>query len=255
MMNGSRPIAAEHQRPDAEMSTRQPRPDIAAPALTVVDLGVMEYCAAWEIQLQWHQKVVDGKCPSGVLLLVEHPPVITIGRHPGSEKHLLADAGMLAALGVAVQSTDRGGDITFHGPGQLVVYPIIPLNRYNLRIHEYLRLLESAVIRTLAGFQLDGQRDSGATGVWLKSARAGPDALAKVCAIGIKLRRWVSLHGLALNVRTNLSLFDLINPCGLGRAVTSLAAELGPQCPDMSVVKKAMTREISAVLGDTFHGS
>ncbi len=220
----------------------------ALPVPTVVDLGRMEYRSAWDAQLAWHEKVSDGRCASGVLLLVEHPPVITIGRHPGAAAHLLADAELLAQRGVAVESTDRGGDITFHGPGQLVMYPIIPLNKYHLRIHEYMRLLEAAVIQTLAGFGLQGSRDAGATGVWLASGRGGANGPAKVCAIGVKLRRWISLHGLALNVTTDLSYFDLINPCGLGRPVTSMQAELGPQCPAMADVKATLAMAMCAVL-------
>ncbi len=217
-------------------------------APTVVDLGTMEYRDAWDTQLQWHEKVLQGQCPRGALLLVEHPPVITIGRHPGAEHHLLADAQLLRQLGVAVESTDRGGDITFHGPGQLVVYPIIPLNDYHLRIHDYMRLLESAVISTLAHWHLRGLRDAGATGVWFRSQRGGADGLAKLCAIGVKLKRWISLHGLALNVTTDLHYFDLINPCGLGRPVTSLAAELRHQCPPMHLVKTLLTHELRSTL-------
>lgn len=218
-------------------------------ALVAVDLGVMDYRAAWNVQLQWHEKVIDGSYPRGVLLVVEHPPVITIGRHPGAAEHLLADAQTLARHGVAVESTDRGGAITFHGPGQLVLYPIIPLNHYNLRVHDYMRLLEEAVIQTLAGLHLSATREAGATGVWLKSTRGGLDGLAKICAIGIKLRRWTTLHGLALNVTTDLSFFELINPCGLSRPVTSLQAELGERRPTAEYVKTRLIYELSALLG------
>ncbi len=217
--------------------------------LVAVDLGVMDYRAAWDVQLQWHETVLNGSCPGGVLLIVEHPPVITIGRHPGASEHLLADARMLAGRGVTVESTDRGGDITFHGPGQLVLYPIVPLNYYNLRIHDYMRLLEEAVIQTLTPLHLSATREAGATGVWLKSTRGGPDGLAKICAIGIKLRRWITLHGLALNVTTDLSFFELINPCGLSRPVTSLHAELGERCPTMEHVKIRVISNLSALLG------
>jgi lipoate-protein ligase B len=208
----------------------------------------MAYRAAWDTQLQWHQRVQQGRCPQGAILLVEHPPVITIGRHPGAEHHLLADAALLRQRGVTVETTDRGGDITFHGPGQLVVYGIIPLNDYHLRIHDYMRLLEAAVIKTLAHWNLQGLRDACATGVWLKSRRGGTGGLAKICAMGVKLKRWISLHGLALNVSTDLSYFNLINPCGLGRPVTSLAAELEAPCPPMATVKATLCRELGAAL-------
>ncbi len=217
--------------------------------LVAVDLGVLDYRAAWSVQLQWHEKVLNGLYPAGALLVVEHPAVITIGRHPGASEHLLADAQTLAARGVAVESTDRGGDITFHGPGQLVLYPIIPLNHYKLRVHDYMRLLEEAVIQTLAALELSATREAGATGVWVKSTREGVDAMAKICAIGIKLRRWTTLHGLALNVTTDLSFFDLINPCGLSRPVTSLQAELGERCPSSEYVKIRLIHELSALLG------
>jgi lipoyl(octanoyl) transferase len=217
--------------------------------LVAVDLGVLDYRAAWSVQLQWHEKVLNGLYPAGALLVVEHPAVITIGRHPGASEHLLADAQTLAGRGVAVESTDRGGDITFHGPGQLVLYPIIPLNHYKLRVHDYMRLLEEAVIQTLAALELSATREAGATGVWVKSTRGGVDAMAKMCAIGIKLRRWTTLHGLALNVTTDLSFFDLINPCGLSRPVTSLQAELGARCPSWEYVKIRLIHELSALLG------
>ena len=235
---GKSPVTAVDGRP---RSTVEP--------LVAVDLGVMDYRTTWNVQLQWHEKVLNGLCSGGVLLVVQHPPVITIGRHPGASGHLLADTQELAERGVAVESTDRGGDITFHGPGQLVLYPIIPLNHYNLRIHDYMRLLEEAVIQTLAAIELSATREAGATGVWLKSARGGPDGLAKICAIGIKLRRWITLHGLALNVTTDLSFFELINPCGLSRPVTSLYAELGGQCPTVEYVKIQLIRELSGLLG------
>ena len=235
---GKSPVTAVDGRP---RSTVEP--------LVAADLGVMDYRTAWNVQLQWHEKVLKGSCSAGVLLFVQHPPVITIGRHPGASGHLLADTRELAQRGVAVESTDRGGDITFHGPGQLVLYPIIPLNQYNLRIHDYMRLLEEAVIQTLAAIELSATREAGATGVWLKSARGGPDGLAKICAIGIKLRRWITLHGLALNVTTDLSFFELINPCGLSRPVTSLYAELGGQCPTVEYVKIQLIRELSGLLG------
>ncbi len=227
--------------------------------LSVLDAGVMEYRAAWDYQLAVHDDVLGGRYPDGALILLEHPPVITIGRHPGSEAHLLADAAQLATRGVDVVATDRGGDITFHGPGQLVAYPIIPLNKYNLRIHDYIRLLERAVIRTLAGLSISAHCQQGATGVWVHSRRLPPGQTAKICALGIKLRRWVSLHGIALNVTTDLTFFDLINPCGLGRPVTSLASEIDAP-PSMTVVKAILAEQLGGELeaysrGKTFQQS
>ncbi len=132
--------------------------------LHVHDAGTMAYRPAWDLQLQFHDAVLDGKYPEGVLMLVEHLPVITIGRRAGAEKHLLASPEMLALRGVDVVETDRGGDITFHGPGQLVVYPIIPLNVYGFNLHIYMRLLEQVVIDTLAAFKIDARRPEGRNG-------------------------------------------------------------------------------------------
>lgn len=224
-----------------------PPPVSLAAELPVLDAGVLEYRAAWDYQLAVHDDVLAGRYPDGALILLEHPPVITIGRHPGSDAHLLADAAQLAARGVNVVQTDRGGDITFHGPGQLVAYPIIPLNNYHLRIHDYIRLLERAVIRTLAGFSVAAHCQQGATGVWVESRRLPPGQTAKICALGIKLRRWVSLHGIALNVTTDLAFFDLINPCGLGRPVTSMAAEMDSP-PSMAAVKAALAQQFGREL-------
>jgi len=217
-------------------------------ALHVLDLGTMEYKAAWDQQLFWHQQVLENKYPAGVLLLVEHPPVITIGRRPGSEVHLLADAQTLLARGVSLVQSDRGGDITFHGPGQLTAYPILPLNAYHMGLHDYMRFLEQVVIDAVYDFGIRGHREKNTTGVWVDSRRNGLERRAKICAFGVKLRKWISLHGLALNVTTDLSFFDLINPCGLGRPVTSLAQELGEKCPDMPSVKNALISAISSKL-------
>jgi lipoyl(octanoyl) transferase len=239
--------------------------------LPIIDLGIMAYRQAWDRQLEVHEEVLAGRYPDGVLILVEHPPVVTIGRHPNSAQHLLASPDLLQRRGVEVVETDRGGDITFHGPGQIVGYPIIPLNRYHLNLHAYMRLLEETILRTIARYGLQGLRLKGATGVWinrrapaLAAGEAGGESAevvccsdvpppgntdwAKVCAMGVKLRRWVTLHGWALNVTTDLAYFNLINPCGLGRPVTSLSALLGPQCPSIEEVKRDLAGELAALL-------
>src|SRR5271154_3150917 len=196
----------------------------------------MAYRPAWDLQLQLHERVLagEGEYAAGVLMLVEHLPVVTIGRRVDARRHLLASPKMLETRGVEVVETDRGGDITFHGPGQLVVYPIINLNWYGMNLHGYMRFLEDGVIRALAGFGIEGMRSEGATGVWVREMRNAEcgmrndgDGLAKICAIGVKLKRWVTLHGIALNVTTDLSFFEMINPCGLGRPVTSMRQVLG----------------------------
>ena len=217
------------------------------------DAGTLAYRPAWDLQLQFHEQVQAGTHPHGVLMLVEHPPVITYGRRPDSPKHLLASPKLLAARGVELVETDRGGDITFHGPGQLVAYPIIPLNTYNLNLHSYLRLLEQAIIDTLATFQIPAQRDTAtppATGVWVHHA----NHFAKIAAIGIKVRRWITFHGLALNVTTDLSFFDLINPCGLSRPVTSIQQLTPDTRPSMRVVKNALTNAFEQLLHVSLRG-
>lgn len=210
-------------------------------AIPSFDLATLAYRPAWDRQLAVHGEVLAGRYSDGAILLVEHPPVITYGRRREAAGHLLASPEYLASRGVELVETDRGGDITFHGPGQIVAYPIIPLNRYDLNLHAYMRLMEQAVIQALAAYGIAGERSEGATGVWVHPAGAAESA--KVCAMGIKVRKWVTLHGLALNVTTDLSFFDLINPCGLGRPVTSMQKLLGERCPTMADVKQRLVGE------------
>lgn len=206
--------------------------------LEIVDLGRMGYADAYEVQVETLNRVLaargEGAPVVGTLLLVEHDPVVTVSRRPAARSHLLASPEQLARAGVRVEETDRGGDITYHGPGQVVAYPILDLNHLHLRLHEYVRILEEAVIGTCAAFGVRATRDPGATGVWTEEG-------AKICAIGLRVRRWVSMHGLALNVHVDLDHFRLIVPCGLaGRPVTSLRAVLGDGAPDMEAVKAAL---------------
>jgi lipoyl(octanoyl) transferase len=209
------------------------------------DLGRMDYRAALEVQRECQQQVITARQGQRIMtvLLVEHdPPVITVGRRAGSRNHLIASATQLRAAGVEVCETDRGGDITYHGQGQLVVYPILDLNALNLRMISYLRFLEQVVIDTLAKFNVQGERDDSATGVWVRDRSRSSMTSSKICAIGVRVSRWVSMHGLALNVTTDLDHFDLIVPCGLaGRSVTNLRRLLGDQCPDVPAVKRALT--------------
>ena len=209
-------------------------------AVQVHDLGRMDYASALERQRSMHAELVERResRPAMPLLLVEHdPPVITVSRRPGAERHVIASDVRLAELGVQKVETDRGGDVTWHGPGQLVAYPILDLQRLDLRIHGYMRFLEQVVIDTLAGFGLEGLRDEAATGVWV--GREAPER--KICAMGVRISRWATLHGLALNVAPDLAQFGLIVPCGLvGRPVTSLAQELGARAPGMTEAKSAL---------------
>ncbi|MBI1191102.1 MAG: lipoyl(octanoyl) transferase LipB [Tepidisphaera sp.] len=215
--------------------------------LVVEDLGNRPYADAYQDQAHRHEEVLasrDGRQALGYILLVEHPPVVTISRRASSKDHLLATPALLASRGVEVCETDRGGDITYHGPGQLVAYPILDLNRLKLGIHAYMRLLEETVIRTLAAYAIAGQRDTTATGVWVD--RAG--TLAKVAAMGVRVRRWVSMHGLALNVAPRMEDFQLIVPCGLaGRPVTCMRDLLG-SAPDMASVKATLVSELTGLI-------
>jgi lipoate-protein ligase B len=222
--------------------------DVVFPAAPrVINLGRMEYERAYAEQESWVARIIEDRARAtrdhgcGVMLLVEHPPVITVSRRAGAGAHLLASPGVLAAAGVEVRETDRGGDITYHGPGQQVVYAILDLNLLNLGLHEYMRTLEQAVIDTLAGFGVTGERDAGATGVWVRGE--------KICAMGVRVRRWVSMHGLALNVTTDLSHFGFIVPCGLvGRRVTSLHALLREACPPMHSAGEALAVNLSRLV-------
>ncbi len=200
--------------------------------MIVRDLGVMGYRQAWAEQERAHAAVLAGG--EEMLLLVEHPPVITFGRRPGVSKHLLAAEPQLAEMGVEVVQSDRGGDITFHGPGQLVAYPIIRLKDHDLSVSGYVHRLEQIVIDALKTWGIDGWTDPSAVGVWVTEQ----DQPRKVCAMGVRIRRGVTMHGLALNVTTDLRYFQLIVPCGLpDRGVTSLARLLGEKAPSMEEVK------------------
>ena len=185
----------------------------------VRDLGRLDYDAAFDVQRAVHDEILLGARPS-TLLLVEHNPVLTLGAAFHAENLLLATAEY-EARGIQVRPTDRGGDVTYHGPGQLVAYPIFKLEERGRDLHRYLRDLEESVILTAAHFDVTGGRNPINTGVWV--------AQRKLCAIGIKVRRWVTLHGLALNCNPDLSPFTTIIPCGItgDYGVTSLSQEIG----------------------------
>lgn len=208
--------------------------------LEVRDLGRMDYARAYDAQCQTHERVVAGERP-GALLLVEHDPVITVGRRANAAKHIVASAERLQQLGIDMVETNRGGDVTYHGPGQLVCYPILPLGPMKMGVGSYMRWLEQCVIDTLAKFDIEGQRDHCATGVWIEDA--------KICAMGVRVRRNVTLHGLALNVTTDLKHFQTIIPCGLaGRSVTSMRNLLGDRTPAIDEVKRALVETLSCSL-------
>jgi len=204
--------------------------------MTIRDLRTISYRDAWTLQEQLHAQVLDGG--EEQLLLVEHPPVITLGRRPGLSKNILAAADALEKLGVEVVESDRGGDVTFHGPGQLVAYPIVRLADHTLSVGSYVRKLQEIVIEALNVLGAASKTDPQNIGVWTCSNAC---ELAKICAIGVRIRRGVAIHGLALNVTTDLSYFNLIVPCGIAdRGVTSLKQVLGERCPPMERVKQAL---------------
>lgn len=219
----------------------------------IAHLGRVSYERGYEAQVQHLEEVLaarDAGAPeAGRILVVEHDPVITVSRRAGARDHLLATPEVLARHGVALAETDRGGDITYHGPGQLVLYPILDLNYLNLGLHAYMRTLEEAVIRACRDFGIPAGRDACATGVWVPAeqppASASCGAGSKICAMGVRVRKWVSMHGLALNVSTNLEHFNLIVPCGLaGRAVTSLERE----CAARGLPAPSMTKAGDVVI-------
>jgi lipoyl(octanoyl) transferase len=213
--------------------------------VAVQRLGLMPYRDAWAHQEQLFQTIIAKKLagqvhdPAGYLLLTEHPPVYTLGK-AGKAEHLL-----LVAPDAELIRINRGGDITFHGPGQLVVYPILDLEQFYTDIKKYMRMLEEVVIRLLATYGLKGERLDGATGVWLEpedNSRA-----RKICAMGVRSSRWVTMHGLAINVNTDLSYFNKIIPCGIpDKAVTSMQMELGVT-PALKEVEDAFLQHFRAV--------
>lgn len=203
-------------------------------------LGRTEYQSAWDLQKRLQEEQVSG-ARGPLVLFTEHPPTITIGRR-GEAAEVVAPPSILERRGVAVVETDRGGQVTYHGPGQLVVYPMIPLEQLGLGLHEYLRAMEEAVIRYLATLGLEGSRVREYTGVWV--------GREKICAIGIRVRRWWTMHGLALNVTTDLNHFGLIIPCGIrDRGVTSLQKLLGTDCPSLEDVARDLAPRLGESLG------
>lgn len=197
------------------------------------------YRDMWDYQRSLFDSMVadkkGGKSPQEeYILFLEHLPVLTLGRHGHAEN--LVNEEEMRNRGIECIRIERGGDITYHGPGQLVVYPILDLERHHLGIKSYINLLEEAVIRTIADYGILGERVEGATGVWIDK---GKPTERKICAIGVKCSRYVSMHGLALNVNTDLSAFNLINPCGFtDKGVTSIARELGKPVDFSEVVHK-----------------
>lgn len=218
------------------------------------DLGVLDYQQTWDLQERLLQESLRLKAeasggPAATqhhLLLVEHPPVYTLGKS-GKMEHVLIDAETREAKGIQFFKINRGGDITFHGPQQLVGYPILDLEKFYTDIGRYLRSLEEVIILTIADFGLKGERSPGETGVWLDATIPGRER--KICAMGVRCSRWVTMHGFALNVNTDLQYFNYIIPCGIQhKAVTSIEKELG-YAVDMETVKNSLTKHFETVFG------
>ena len=222
------------------------------------DLGQMDYKACWDLQQTLFDALTAGKTnrtaapesatPSseeaGTILLVEHPPVYTLGKS-GHAENLLVNQEALEAMGAQFFHIDRGGDITFHGPGQLVCYPILDLERLGIGLRAYIDALEESVIRTVAEYGIRAERIAGASGVWIVEEGAAP---RKICAIGVRSSRYVTMHGFALNVTTDLEWFSRINPCGFtDRGATSIERETGAKVP-MDDVKRLVVKFLSEIL-------
>ncbi|VXB20812.1 lipoyl(octanoyl) transferase LipB [Maribacter litoralis] len=215
----------------------------------VQDLGLKDYKATWDYQEQLFQETLDLKIRNrreelnldtpNHFLFVEHPHVYTLGKS-GDISNLLVDEKVLADKGATFYKINRGGDITYHGPGQIVGYPILDLDNFFTDIHRYLRFLEEMVILTLAEYGIKSERSPGETGVWLD---VGTPFARKICAMGVRASRWVTMHGFALNVNADLGYFDMMIPCGIkGKAVTSLNVELGKKEVNLEEVKEKLLK-------------
>ena len=215
--------------------------------ITLEDLESIDYKEAWDYQTSLLQKIVDIKISNrrnelnditpNYLLLLEHPNVYTLGKS-GDLSNLLLDEKQLKEKDATFYKINRGGDITYHGPGQIVGYPILDLENFFTDIHKYLRLLEETIILTIAEYGLLGERSKGETGVWLGM---GTPFARKICALGIRSSRWVTMNGFALNVNVNLGYFDNIIPCGIkGKTVTSMEVELGKKINQEEVKNKIL---------------
>lgn len=218
------------------------------------DLGSKDYKETWDHQESLFKEIVDTKVKnrrenanletSNYFLFVEHPHVYTLGKS-GDMSNLLINEEQLEAKGASFYKVNRGGDITYHGPGQIVGYPILDLENFFTDIHKYLRLLEEMIILTLAEYGLKAERSKGETGVWLD---VGTPFARKICAMGVRASRWVTMHGFALNVNANLGYFDHMIPCGIrGKAVTSLHVELGKKEVDEVEVKNKLLKHFTVL--------
>jgi len=213
------------------------------------NLGIIDYKEAWDYQEELFARKLQEKrnaqIPENHLLLCEHPPVFTLGKS-GDDSNLLITQNLLDQKGIQYYKINRGGDITFHGPGQIVGYPILDLEQFKLGVKEYIHAMEEVIIKTLADYNIKSERLEGATGVWLDTDKI---SARKICAIGVKASRHITMHGFAFNVNTDLSFYKLINPCGfIDKGVTSLAKELGHNV-EMAEVQQKIKHYFSEVFG------
>ena len=215
----------------------------------IKELGKKDYKSTWDYQEDLFQQILDIKINNrrkeineetpNYLLFVEHSHVYTLGKN-GDINNLKITEKKLKEIGDTYYKINRGGDITYHGPGQIVAYPILDLENYFTDIHKYLRLLEESVIKTLAEFDIEGERSKGETGVWID---VGTPYARKICALGVRASRWVTMHGLAFNINTNLDYFNYIIPCGIqDKSVTSLNKEVGEKELDLTPIKASLTK-------------
>ena len=212
--------------------------------LLVARLGSLSYATALELQRAVAKARISGAIGDDVLLLLEHPPVVTMGRS-SKRHHLLASPALLAKRGVELFEVERGGDVTFHGPGQLVGYPIVDLKRHTQDLHWYLRRVEEALIRALASFGLEAARVAGRTGVWTQGR--------KLASIGVHARDWVTWHGFALNVTTDLTYFDLVVPCGIAEVeMTSVARETGAVAAEHRALEETIRERVADAFAAVF---
>jgi len=226
--------------------------------IQLIELGLKDYKDTWDYQEKLFKEIIDVKIENrkndiqkptpNYFLFVEHPHVYTLGKS-GDIQNLLLSEEQLTAKGASFYKINRGGDITYHGPGQIVGYPILDLDNFFTDIHKYLRFLEEVIIKTLAEYGLESERSKGETGVWLG---VGTPFARKICAMGVRSSRWVTMHGFALNVTTDLGYFDNIIPCGIkGKAVTSLEAEINRKVP-LEEVKSKILKHFSELFEATF---
>lgn len=223
-------------------------------SIVIQNLGLKDYKETWDYQEELFKEILDLKIRNrrenldletpNYFLFVEHPHVYTLGKS-GDFENLLVSEDYLANIGATFYKINRGGDITYHGPGQIVGYPILDLENFFTDIHKYLRLLEEMVILTLAEYGVKAERSEGETGVWLD---VGTPFARKICAMGVRASRWVTMHGFALNVNADLGYFDNMIPCGIkGKAVTSLNVELGKQEVSMEEVQQKLLKHFTTL--------